>query len=196
MKQRIIEQRRVLRRAITEKYEKRKSLLRENQNKEALLRSMTSTVMFSVIIRAIQFDEERLMKTTSCVHEKKFSSLLLAKSKKDELVSNPNDIIFNLSNYELTTEETRILRLGLKYGLAFRPKEPQIVATAESLWDQIERRNLIKKPSMKNRVKTALRAFTYSFLDTDSTRFHHDSKIVKTVKEFITCSLPSYSTAR
>ena len=185
MKQRIIEQRRVLRRAITEKYEKWKSLLRENQNKEALLRSMTSTVMFSVIIRAIQFDEERLMKTTSCVHEKKFSSLLLAKSKKDELVSNPNDIIFNLSNYELTTEETRILRLGLKYGLAFRPKEPQIVATAESLWDQIERRNLIKKPSMKNRVKTALRAFTYSFLDTDSTRFHHDSKIVKTVKNLL-----------
>ena len=184
-KSRMTEQRRVLRRALSERNEKRKSLIREIQNRERVLRSMTSTVMFAVIIRAIKVDEESLVKTTSRVHDKKLNGLLLAKSKKDELVSNPNNIIFNLSSHKLTDEETNILKLGLKYGLAFRPKEPQMIATIESLWEQIERHNLIKNISLQNRVKTALRAFTYSVLDTDSARFHNDSKIVKIIKNLL-----------
>ena len=184
-KPRMAEQRRVLRRAVQERIRKRKSLSREIQNMQNFLRSMTSTIMFAVIIQAIKVDEKSLVKTTSRVHEKKLNGLLLAKSKKEELISNPNNIIFNLSSHKLTTEETNILKLGLKYGLAFRPKEPQMIATVESLWDQIERRSLVKNSSLQNRVKTALRAFTYSVLDIDSVRFHNDSKIVKVIKNLL-----------
>ena len=181
-KARVREQRRVLRHAYTERVMKRKSLFAELKDGQDHLRSITSPIKFSVIIRAIKTDEECRRKKTVIVHKKKLNALIENKRANEGLELNPNKTIFNLSSHALTNDECNALKLGLKYGIAFRPKEPQLIATVESLWDQIEKNDLVKNDFLKNRVKTALRAFTYSLLDIDSARFREDAKLVKVFK--------------
>ena len=50
---------------------------------------------------------------------------------------------------------------------------------AENIWDQIERNGLCEILKKKKRVKTALRAFTYSYVDIFDTQFLHDKNKMK-----------------
>ena len=73
-----------------------------------------------------------------------------------------------MSGVILTAEETEVLMLGLKHGLATRPKESDMIVIVESIWDQLERLDAIKDNYMsKERVKMALRSFAYNYLDLD-----------------------------
>ena len=79
--------------------------------------------------------------------------------------------------------EVEILKCGLKHGIATRPTEPEMMVIAENIWDQIENNSLCENLMKKERVKTALRAFTYSDVDIFDTQFLHDKNKMKVLKQ-------------
>ena len=54
---------------------------------------------------------------------------------------------------------------------------------AENIWDQIENNGVCENLMKKERVKTALRAFTYSYVDIFDTQFLHDKNKTKVLKQ-------------
>ena len=97
---------------------------------------------------------------------------------------NTNKIITNLTNWGLTENEVEVLRLGLKHGLLLQPKETEMIVVIEYLWDQIERQNALKgKFFSKHRAQTALKAFTYNYLDVDNKQIKMDKKRIQLLKE-------------
>ena len=59
-----------------------------------------------------------------------------------------------------------ILNLGLKHGLLIRPKESEMVAVIEDVYDTLCEKELFKDhPLSKQRAQTALKSFTYNYLD-------------------------------
>ena len=92
----------------------------------------------------------------------------------DGLHNNPNDLIANLTGRILSNVKVEFLKFGSKYGIATRPSEPEMMVTAENIWDQIERNGLCENLMKKDRVKTASRAFTYTYVDIFDTQFVHD----------------------
>ena len=70
-------------------------------------------------------------------------------------------MITTSTRFELTEDEALVLNLGLKHDVFSRPKESEMVATMENIWEQIDNNNFPKDNHMtKQRVQTALRAFT------------------------------------
>ena len=63
-------------------------------------------------------------------HEHKFQSLLKEHAILTGIRHNPNEIITNLSGDALTPEQESVLRFGLKHGLATRPNESDVIASA------------------------------------------------------------------
>ena len=51
-----------------------------------------------------------------------------------------------LTNITLTQDEISVLELGLKHDVLLRPKQPEMVAIAENVWEQIEKQ-YIKRQS-------------------------------------------------
>ena len=68
-------------------------------------------------------------------HDRKFESLLSEHAISTGITNNPNEIITNLTGDILTPEQESVLRLCLKHGLATRPNESDVIASAESIWD-------------------------------------------------------------
>ena len=85
----------------------------------------------------------------------------------------------------LSDTEIEILKYGLKHGIATRPSEVEMIVIAENIWDQIEQKGLCNHFMKRERVKTALRAFTYSYIDIYDKQYSHDKKkiIVKQLRE-------------
>ena len=102
---------------------------------------------------------------------------------KDGLHNNANDLITNLTGRILSDVEVEILKCELKHGIAKRPSQPEMMVIAENIWDQIERNGLCENLKKKERVKTALRAFTYSYVDIFNTQFLHDKNKTKVLKQ-------------
>ena len=71
--------------------------------------------------------------------EKKFQNLLAEKQMKNGIQPNPNKLVLNLTGVELTNEQYSALQFGLKHGIATRPRESDLIASAESVWEQLTR---------------------------------------------------------
>ena len=71
-------------------------------------------------------------------HEKKFTKLYVEKQIKDGIVENSHKLITNLSGYELSSKEIKILKPGLRYDVATRP------VVLEDIWDQIKNAKVIR----------------------------------------------------
>ena len=99
------------------------------------------------------------------------------------LKNNPNDLITNLTGRILSDVEVKMLKCGLKHGIVTRSTEPQMIVIAENIWDKIERKVLRENLVKKERVKTALRAFTYSYVDSFDTQFFHDKIKMKVLEK-------------
>ena len=94
---------------------------------------------------------------------KKLDGLVVEKNVQDGLQNNPNNLISNLTGKTLSDTEIEILKYGLKHGIATRPSEEEMIVKTENIWDQIEQKGLCNHFLKQERVKTALRAFTYSY---------------------------------
>ena len=99
------------------------------------------------------------------------------------VVKTPHKLITNLSGYELSAKEIKILKLGLQHGVAARPAESEMIVISEDIWGQIENAKVIKNDLSEQRTKTPLRAFTFNYTDVDEKQFGIDGKKFKVLKE-------------
>ena len=77
---------------------------------------------------------------------------LLKKQIKDGIVENSNKLVTNLSSCELSSKEIKILKLGLRYGVATCLVDSKMFVILEDTWDQIKNGKAIKNESEQNRT--------------------------------------------
>ena len=113
-------------------------------------------------------------------HQKKLISVLIElKRTSDGITDNPNETIVNLTNHSLSSDELEVLKLGLRYGLATRPNQLEIMAVAEDVWRQISRLDIFKQGRyVQDKIKNSLRSFTYNYIDLDLKEFRLGRKII------------------
>ena len=169
--------------AINEKLQLEKDLNKCLTNKLSSLTNSTTWLKVQLIKYSINRHIENLMNKIGKQHSKKLDTLIFEKKMKDGLHNNPNDLITNLTDRILLDVKVEILKCGLKHGIATRPSEPEMMVIAENIWDQIERNGLCVNMKKKGSVKTALRAFTYSYVDIFDTQFLHDKNKTKVLKQ-------------
>ena len=117
-------------------------------------------------------------------HERKFKSLLHEYNISTGITNNPNEIINNLTGETITNEEESILRYGLKHGLATRPKETDVTAAAESIWQQLKKANLLPDSYTKQqKVKHSIKALACNMIDFDDKRRHDDHRRIKILRQ-------------
>ena len=84
---------------------------------------------------------------------------------------NPNKIIINLTNTQLTNGQYSSLQYGLKYDITTKPKDSNLIALAESIWEQIESHGWVKNGfNTPERAKRSLCAFVFNVLDFNNQR--------------------------
>ena len=100
--------------------------------------------------------------------EKRLDKILTDERTQNRIYTNPDVTITSLSSRTLTNEEHEVLKYGLKHGIATKPKENDIFALAEDIYDQINRKELSKENQTSvQRLKNSLGAFTFNILDID-----------------------------
>ena len=63
--------------------------------------------------------------------------------------------------YYIDTRWDFSIRTWLKHGVLLRPKEPEIIAIAENIYEQIEKHNVLKDNHIsKVKAQTGLKSFT------------------------------------
>ena len=116
-------------------------------------------------------------------HQRKFNNLLKEYDTLLGCQENPNAVITNLSGETLTPPQQAILKYGLKYSLATRPKESDMIVFAENIFEQLQYKNLLPDAYMKReKIKNSLRSLACNFLDFDSKRLKTDSKHILELK--------------
>ena len=124
--------------------------------------------------------EARKLKTSI---EKKFSKTLKDAKYSDGIYPNSSVPITNLCSRALTNDEYETLQYGLKHGIAIKPKDNEISAIAEDIYDQIDKKGLCKENQISiQRLKNSLQAFTFNILDVDDKKVYSDFKKLKVIK--------------
>ena len=89
--------------------------------------------------------------------ENKFSKILEDAKVYDGIYPNLNIIITNLSSRVLTNDEYETLQYALKHSIAIKPKDNEIFAIVEDIYDQINRKGLCKENQVSmQRLKNSL----------------------------------------
>ena len=78
-------------------------------------------------------------------HKEKLDNVLINKRINKGIRKIPNQTITNLLGTELNDDKIAVLKLGLKHGLLIRPKENEMIAVMEDIYDQIVCQYLLKK---------------------------------------------------
>ena len=175
--------RKVLNDAIKTKHATIKELTNLYSEKDATFRSSTTWMKSLIILNAIHGSVNASKIKTEKRLQKKLQNLQEEKSKRDGLIKNPNHCILNLTDNELTTEQYNALQYGLKYGIANTPNENDLIASAESLWEQLERSDLLSRNFYKiQRAKNCLRGLVFNFLNFNDRRIRTDAKRIEIIK--------------
>ena len=77
-------------------------------------------------------------------NERKFNNLIMEKRIQEGISHNLNDRITNLTNVSLSNNEIKLLKYGLKHGVATRPRESEMIVIMEDIYEQILRHSAIK----------------------------------------------------
>ena len=124
------------------------------------LRQSTTWLKYHSILFSINRLQSKKTHLIELRHQKKHDNLIIEKRLCDCTQRNPNKIITNLTNITLTQDEISVLELGLKHGVLLRPKEPEMIAIAKNVWEQIQKHNILKDNHIsKVRAQTALKLF-------------------------------------
>ena len=119
--------------------------------------------------------------------------MIIEKLLRNRTQRNPNKIITYLANITLTQDEIitlaqdkiSVLELDLKHGdlkhgVLLRPREPEMIAIAENLREQIEKHGILKNnPISKVRAQTVLKSFTYNCVDLDIKQYISENSMIK-----------------
>ena len=118
-------------------------------------------------------------------HKKKFNNLYMNKQKEEGEKEKPNNTIWNLTARVLSNEEYQVLCYGLNHGLATYQKQNDILASVETVWDQINKKNICKETQNHiERAKNSLRALAFSLIDLDLDNYQvfKDKKKLEVIK--------------
>ena len=117
-------------------------------------------------------------------HDKKFGNLMEEKAKLEGTMENPNKTIWNFSSHDLSNEEHSVLKYGLRHGIAKRPDDDEILASAEAVWNQIASKELCKDgESYRRRAKNHLRAMAFNLINIEEQQIFKDKRKIKIVRE-------------
>ena len=92
-----------------------------------------------------QYHDETYKNKIETTPEKKFNNLYMNKQKEEGVKENPNNTIWNLTTRVLSIEKYQVLRYGLNHGLTTYQKQNNILTSVESVWDQINKKNICKE---------------------------------------------------
>ena len=152
------------------------------------IKQATTWIKCKLIIYSINNAQSKINAVTPARHQKKHDTSIVNKRITDGIKKNPNNVITNLTRFELIDDEVEVLNFGLKHGVLSRPKESEMVATMEYVWEEIDNNNILKENHMtKQRVQTALRAFTHNYLDFESKDYHLDRKRMIVINVKVLC---------
>ena len=130
-----------------------------------------------MIIYSINNAQSKINTGTFARHQKKHGVFIVNKRITDDIKKNPNNVIINLTRFKLAGNEVEVLNFGLKHGVSSRLKESEMLAIMEYVWEQIDSNNILKKNYMtKQRVRRALLALAYNYLDSESKDYHLNRK--------------------
>ena len=137
-----------------------------------------------LITALIKKDEIAQEKRVGLTHSKKLKWLECEQLKSRATMKNPNQYVLNLTGEEISDKEMSALQKGLNYSVCVNPKEAHMVAAGEALWDQIVRLNLVDLNNHKkaDRIRTSIKAFTYSVLDMDYDKGRDDRDVINAIK--------------
>ena len=187
---------------------RRKVLLDEIRDKHKQLRKMKEEVqlesnklfnnmtimrkwMVKKSVENIVNIEKRLVQKR---HDKKFKDLLNEKSKVEGTTENPNKTIWNFSSQELTNDEYETLRYGLRHGIAKKPDDNEILASAEAVWNQIASKGLCRDGEYYHRrAKNYLRAMAFNLINIEEHQIFKDKRkinILRNLKERVVLMNP------
>ena len=92
-------------------------------------------------------------------------------------------MVTNLSSHVLSNVEYSISKFGLKYGLATRPNESNILAYAEDIWEQFDKSNIcLNELYSKSKIKNALRGLAFNLINFEDARIFKESKKIKIIQ--------------
>ena len=150
-------------------------------SKEKLLPS-TTWMKGQIILFSINRMQSKRCLYIKEKHQKNLDAIIVNKTIRNGIKKNPNNIITNLTDMELTKNEVSVLKFGLKHGLLRRPKQSEMIVIAEDICDQILRNDILRQDHIsKHRLQTALKAFTHNYLDKDYQEFGFDQKRINTI---------------
>ena len=70
-----------------------------------------------------------------------------------------------------------------KHGIAKRPNEDDILASAEAVWHQIQSKGLCRDgPAFQRQTKNQLRAMAFNLVNIEEKRFFNDKKMLDAIK--------------
>jgi hypothetical protein len=130
--------RQILFEEIKNKHKRINQLKREKVEAEENLKSITwmkRCIVKYIINNYLKRKEQVIRKR----HEKKMKNLRREKRLSDGTRANTNKIIVNLTDTQLTNDQYSALQYGLKYGIASQPKDSDLIASAESIWEKLTR---------------------------------------------------------
>ena len=160
-----------------------RKLEKDHEQAKETLKKTTAWMKYHLINYSVNKLQEKKTKVIKDRHLKKFDALLVNKCIQDGIHNNPNKLITNLTNTDLTDEEVLILHFGLKHDLLLRPKEPEMIAVMEDVWNHISRQVILKDNHIfKSRVQRALKAFTNNYLYIESRDYQLDQKKIRLVR--------------
>ena len=135
------------------------------------------------IVYSINILINAFIKKTQVTHNKKLDSLFNKKQEEDGLKDNPNNVISDLTSRILSNEECEVLRYGLNHGISTSLKESDILASAESVYNQMPRNNICKELHYHvERAKNSLQALAFNLIDFDNNQVYKDKKKLEIIK--------------
>ena len=88
-----------------------------------------------------------------------------------------------MSSHILTDAEFKALKYGLKHNIATFPKQSDVMAYTEDVWEQLLKSKVIRdNPFAKLKIKNSLRAFTFNLLEIDDKRIFSDNTNLRLIK--------------
>ena len=118
-----------------------RTLLAEHETNKTRLKKAATWIRYTLIVYSINT-------VTSAQHQKKHGALIVNKTTTDGIKKNTNNVITNLTRFELTEDEVEVLHFGVKHNVLSRPKESEMVATVEYVWEQIDNNNILQENHM------------------------------------------------
>ena len=135
------------------------------------------------IVYSINILINAFIKKTQVTHNKKLDRLFNKKQEEDGLKDNPNNVISDLTSRILSNEECQVLRYGLNHGITTSLKESDILASAESVCNQMLRNNICKELHYHvERAKNSLQALAFNLIDFDNNQVYKDKKKLEIIK--------------